>query len=164
MYNASCYIRECLDSIISSKTNIEIICINDGSTDNSLDIIENYRKKDQRIRIFSQTNQGLSSARNKGIELSLSDYLIFIDADDYITTNAITLLTSFVRKNCFDIVLFNFSAHEPIEESYEIEIESTNKTRILEGVLSMEISTSVCYCIISKKIFIENRIKFPPKK
>jgi len=139
------------------------LCINDGSTDNSLDILKDYQLKDERIRIFSQNNHGLSSARNKGIELSLSDYLIFIDADDYITPNAIILLSSFVRKNCFDVVLFNFSVHEPIEESYEIEIESVNKTRILEGVLSMEISTSVCYCIISKKIFIENRINFLQK-
>jgi glycosyltransferase involved in cell wall biosynthesis len=164
VFNAEKYIHDCLNSIIQQKSDIEIICIDDGSTDNSLSILKDFQKKDKRIRLFTQKNQGLSSARNLGIKLSNSDFLLFIDADDYITKNAIYLLSNFVLKNKFDIIFFNFSKTEPFIETDIVEVESTNKSKIIECVISMEISTSVCFCIINKKLFIENRIEFPIKK
>lgn len=68
IYNVENYLTKCLDSLITqSFSNIEIICVNDGSTDNSLQIIKNYKEKDSRIKIISQANNGVSSARNIGI-------------------------------------------------------------------------------------------------
>ena len=164
VFNAEKYISTCLDSIISSKLDLDIICINDGSTDRSLEILQNYGLKDKRIFIYSQENKGLACARNKGIEIAKYDYLMFIDADDYITNNALNLLNIFVHDNFYDVVLFNFSYNKITNDSYDIDIVSTDKTSILEGVLSMEISTAVCFCLISRKIFIENNIEFPSKK
>lgn len=90
VYNSEKYLPECLDSILNqSLKDIEIICVNDGSTDNSLDILNEYASKDNRIKVIAQTNtgNGAGSARNKGIETSKGEYISFIDSDDYIDEN-----------------------------------------------------------------------------
>lgn len=84
VYNSSEYLRTCLDSIINQTLqNIEIICIDDGSTDSSLDIIKEYASFDKRIRYFTQTNKYAGVARNVGIEYAKGDYLVFLDSDDF---------------------------------------------------------------------------------
>ena len=88
VYNAEKYIRECIDSIINQKyQNIELILVNDGSTDNSYDIINGFN--DNRIIIINQENQGVSTARNIGIEAAKGDYFCFVDADDLLETDFI---------------------------------------------------------------------------
>ncbi len=89
VYNASKYIEECVNSIISqTMTNFEVLCIDDGSTDNSLEIIRSY--DDYRIYTITQQNSGPSAARNQGIRVAVGKYLIFIDSDDYlINSNAL---------------------------------------------------------------------------
>lgn len=83
VYNAEKYLNDCIDSIIDqSLSDIEIICVNDGSTDNSLKILSEYAKKDKRISFFSQPNKGAATARNFGIKKAVGDYLLILDADD----------------------------------------------------------------------------------
>lgn len=83
VYNVEKYLPECLDSVVNqSFKDFEIICVNDGSTDKSLDLLENYQKKDQRIRIKNKNNQGLLWARRDAIKLAKGDYCLFIDSDD----------------------------------------------------------------------------------
>lgn len=85
VYNAEKSIEKTIDSIIcQSFTDWELILVNDGSTDSTLDILESYKKKDNRLRIFSQSNSGPAIARNKGIEEAQGDFLCFIDADDFV--------------------------------------------------------------------------------
>lgn len=84
VYNASKYLRQCLDSILNQTLKeIEIICVDDGSTDDSLKILEEYQKKDNRISIFTQKNSGAAVARNKGLDIAKGDYIAFMDPDDY---------------------------------------------------------------------------------
>ena len=84
VYNAEKYLRECLDSIVNQTLkSIEVICINDGSTDNSLNILNEYAQKDERIRIINQDHQGAGAARNNGLEAAKGEYLYFMDSDDY---------------------------------------------------------------------------------
>ena len=85
VYNVENYIRECLDSILASTyTDFELILVDDGSTDNSGTICEEYASRDSRVVVSHQVNRGLSSARNHGIEMSTGEYISFVDADDVI--------------------------------------------------------------------------------
>lgn len=85
VYNVAAYLPQCLDSLINQTyQDIEIICVNDGSTDGSLDILEEYAAKDTRVKIVSQPNQGLSGARNTGMQLVRGEWTMFVDSDDWI--------------------------------------------------------------------------------
>lgn len=87
VYNAEKYLAETLDSVLNQTfTDFEVIAVNDGSTDNSLNILNEYGNKDSRIKIFSNSNSGVSTARNTGIEKASGEYICFIDADDLIAS------------------------------------------------------------------------------
>lgn len=98
VYNVQNYIGECLDSLLCQKLDdCEIIVVNDGSTDNSLRIIEDYAPKFNGIvRIISQENSGLSSARNKGVKYAKGEYIYFLDSDDYLKDFAIKVLLNII--------------------------------------------------------------------
>ncbi|WP_295746729.1 glycosyltransferase [uncultured Limosilactobacillus sp.] len=110
IYNVASYLKQCLDSIVSQTyRNLEIVLVNDGSTDNSLQICQQYQEQDKRIRVISQKNAGVSAARNTGIEVSTGQYLTFVDPDDcYSTDNALDILSSLVNKNHVKIAVGNF--------------------------------------------------------
>ena len=92
VYNTSFYLRTCLDSIISqSYTFIEIIVIDDGSTDNSGKICDEYAEKDNRIKVFHRENGGVSRAKNYGLKIAKGEYVCFVDSDDYILQNHIII-------------------------------------------------------------------------
>lgn len=105
VYNAEKYIKECLDSVLSQTiNNFEIVCIDDGSTDNSRCIIQEYQKVDSRIRILVQENQGSGSARNKGIRAAEGKYISFLDADDFwYDKNVLAKIVDAAEKNASDI-------------------------------------------------------------
>ena len=85
VYNVAKYLRECMDSLVNqSLEDIEIICVNDGSTDNSLEILEEFAKKDSRVKVFTIENSGISIARNYGMEQATGEYIGFVDSDDYV--------------------------------------------------------------------------------
>ena len=93
VYNAEKTLDRCLKSIINqSYGKLEILIINDGSVDKTLDICEAYKKRDSRIKIFCQKNKGVSAARNLGIKNALGKYLAFVDADDYVEEEMIACL------------------------------------------------------------------------
>ena len=84
VYNVSDYLRQCMDSIVGQTLkDIEIICVDDGSTDDSLAILKEYEAKDQRVKVIQQANAGAGAARNKGLEIATGEYLSFLDSDDF---------------------------------------------------------------------------------
>ena len=110
VYNVEKYLVECIDSVINQTfKDIEIICVNDGSTDDSLAILEYYAKLDDRIKIITQENRGLGNARNVGMRHASGDYLIFIDSDDYISLDTIAKLYNNSISNGSDIVIFKIA-------------------------------------------------------
>ena len=107
VYNVSEYLAQCMDSIINQTfEDIEIICVNDGSTDDSLKILEEYSEKDERISIISQENQGQGVARNVGMNAARGNYIFFMDSDDFIKLNALELLHENAVSNNSDVVFY----------------------------------------------------------
>ena len=122
VFNAEKYLSKCLDTIVlQTYENLEIICINDGSTDCSEEILKEYAQKDNRIIILNQENSGQSIARNKGMELATGEYISFIDSDDLIS---LSLYQKFVKalksvNSDMDIYMFNadiLSANQSLSE------------------------------------------------
>lgn len=93
VYNVEPYLKECLDSVLGQTCgDFEAVCVNDGSTDGSLSILEDYAARDSRIRVISQPNGGLSAARNTGIDAAQGDYILFLDSDDWLESNTLRTL------------------------------------------------------------------------
>ena len=109
VYNVEKFLRECLDSIVSQTLKeFEVICINDGSTDSSLEILQEYADKDSRFKVISQENQGQGIARNKGIELAKGKYLIFVDPDDFIAPDTFEVIYNKFKQTDAQIVQFDY--------------------------------------------------------
>ena len=110
VFNGEKYLNECLDSVVNqSFKDIEIICVNDGSTDASLKILKQYSNKDKRIKIISQENKGLGASRNIGLKKSCGKYIYFIDCDDYIDLKTLEKLYNNITSNDSDVVLFKYN-------------------------------------------------------
>lgn len=106
VYNVEGYLRQCLDSIIGQTlSDIEIICVNDGSTDGSLEILREYERRDVRIKIIDKPNGGLPSARNEGLDAASGEYISFVDSDDYIQPNMLETLYKNAGKTNAEIVI-----------------------------------------------------------
>lgn len=126
VYNAEKYIRECLDSIMAQTyTNLECLIIQDGSTDNSMEICREYVRVDARIRLFEQENRGLSAARNRGLDNMRGEYLTFVDADDCLSKNFLEITMRMMMENAADIVVVddkkfkNVKGKEPELKEYQ---------------------------------------------
>ena len=118
VYNVANYLRKCLDSLVNQTfKDFEVICVNDGSTDLSLSILEGYSLTDSRFKIISQDNQGLSGARNTGMKEVSGDYILFVDSDDWLEENALELLFEHVSGFNSDITMFKFKYYN--EDSSE---------------------------------------------
>jgi len=110
VYNVDKYLKKCLDTLINQTLKeIEIICVNDGSTDNCKKIINEYAEKDSRIIIINQDNQGLSVARNNGMTIAKGEFLGFVDSDDWVDLNFFETLYESAKKYDADIACCGFS-------------------------------------------------------
>ena len=113
VYNTAEYLPQCLDSIINQTfRDIEIICVNDGSTDNSLEILKSYAEKDGRIRIINKANGGLVSARKAGATVAQSEYIAFVDSDDWLELNALECMYDAMKREKVDCVMCNHYADD----------------------------------------------------
>ena len=106
VYNVENYLRDCLDSVLGqSFSDWEAVCVNDGSTDHSVSILEEYASRDNRITVISQPNGGLSAARNTGLNAAKGDYVIFLDSDDWLEADALKTLSENLSGE--DLLCFN---------------------------------------------------------
>ena len=110
VYNAEKYLEDCLNSVCGqSFRNLEIICVDDGSTDSSKAIMERFSIRDSRVRVYNKTNGGLSSARNYGIERASGVYIAFVDADDIVLPGMYTAMMDAMIRFKLDIVGCTFT-------------------------------------------------------
>lgn len=109
IYNSEDYLRECIESILEQTySNLEIILVDDGSSDGSLSICQEYQEKDSRIRIIHKENGGLSSARNAGLDVATGEFVMFCDADDFYAKNSCELLEREMREKNASYVIGNY--------------------------------------------------------
>ena len=108
-YNVESYLRECMESVTrQTLEDIEIICVNDGSTDNSLEILKEYADKDSRLIVINSENKGVSAARNLALSRVTGDYVWMVDSDDLVNPNALKVLAEIIDKTNADIVTFRY--------------------------------------------------------
>ena len=166
VYNVEKYLKECLDSITNQTLkDIEIICIDDGSSDNSLNIIEEFAEKDKRIKIIKQTNQGASVTRNKGIKAASADYIYFLDSDDYISNDYIETMYNTAIENNADIVFNdNITSFDEKNRTKQV-IKNKYKNGIYpvdsEFINNRYINPVVWSKLYKKSNIIDNNIFFP---
>ena len=110
VYNAQRWLKKCIESILNqSYVFLEVLLIDDGSTDNSLNICKEYALRDKRIRIIQQKNGGVSCARNQGIKYSTGELIIFVDSDDYLSEDIIEIASNRILSSNTDLCVWNFS-------------------------------------------------------
>ena len=166
VYNTEKYLRRCFDSVIAQDyKNLEIVIINDGSEDNSEQIINEYKKKyPELISYYKKENSGVADTRNFGIEKAQGDYIMFLDSDDYIDKALLKTLEEYVNKN---IDLIKFKLQRANEEGKTLEIVSgaTFEKTTGEDGFNKLYSTDVlldspCVYLIKKELFVKNSLKF----
>lgn len=109
IYNVELYLAECINSILTqSYTDFELILVNDGSHDKSLSICNEFAKQDERIKVINQPNAGISMARNNGLTIATGDYVVFIDSDDFVTSNDFLQKLAQKTVNNADLIFFKY--------------------------------------------------------
>lgn len=137
VYHVEEYLKQCLDSVLAQTyQNLQIIIVNDGSDDNSYQIIEQFQRKDSRVEVICQDNQGLSAARNAGIYAANGEYIIFIDSDDFVAPNFVEILYREIRDNVVDISVCGYVSVD--EDGNEIKKINDNQLGDNEKRLSKQ--------------------------
>ncbi|OOM79959.1 glycosyltransferase [Clostridium sp. BL-8] len=173
VFNVEKYLADCLESIIGQELKeIEIICVNDGSTDNSLNILNEYANRDNRIKVINnKNNSGLSYARNRGMELANGEYIYFLDSDDMITKEAMEELYFIAKEKKLDVIFFDariiFENKLLIEKCFEMSERQKKYSGILKGeqlfakfIENEEWMAQVQRQFWSRKYLLENKLTF----
>lgn len=153
-YNIESYIKQCLTSIIGQTLeDIEIIVVNDGSDDNTLNNIESAAKYDNRLKVISQKNKGASEARKTGLNISSGKYIVFIDGDDWIESTLAEELYNLAEKKLVDIICFNYYIeyeNKTKEKFVDNNYENIQSDKYLNLILEQKITHNLCNKFIRK--------------
>ena len=166
IYNSSKYLRSCLDSILSQNfSSYEIICVDDGSTDSSADILAEYEQKSCKVFVISQENKGRACARNTGLRRARGEYICFVDSDDELKPNALRTLHAYIEKGVDAVVSsieVSYTTHEEkrAQDSSYYRIERDCTFQVSPHMLTT-FHSSVCASLFRKEIILDNKIFFP---
>lgn len=165
IYNVEKYIRECIESIINQVyCDLEIILVDDGSTDNSGIICDDYAKFDPRIRVIHKSNGGLSDARNAGMKMAHGDWIGFVDGDDFIHPHMYAELYQCINKTNVNMAVCSFLPSEYYRKNWEY--DKTNEIKIFNSAEALcnlhTLMVSACNKIYNKNIF--KTIQYPVAK
>lgn len=168
VYNVEKYIKRCLDSLINQTyKNLEIICIDDGSTDQSGEICDKYALKDKRIRVFHKKNSGVSSTKNLGLDVFQGDYVGFVDSDDFVEPTMYEILLRDILLNDVDISVVNYSKES---ENYQNimknkkKIKNTIKKEMIFYTMLLE-EIHICHLLLIyvisffHQVFLKEKVK-----
>lgn len=166
-YNIENYIERCMESVVNqSFKNIEIIVVNDGSTDGTLKILNKFKESDNRIKIITQENNGVMEARNTGFNYATGEYILFVDGDDWLELECIEKLYSKSNSENNDIVIFNFFWSYDDTIKFENEFNYKSNDIIMNPLKSLfigNITPSIWTKFIRRKYITDNNVSFPSK-
>ena len=176
VYNTEKYVRKCAESILQQTLEeIELICINDGSTDRSGEILQGYAEKDERVRIIRQENQGQATARNAGIEEAKGEYICFVDSDDSLEAGALEALYRQAAEEKLDVLYFAGNTEYETEEmagdhkayfdrAYRRDQEEgkifTGREMLRMQREKRQFWRSACMCLIRRQFMEDSGIRF----
>jgi len=159
-YNSEAYLEDCIVSLLKQTfTEAEIICVNDGATDSTPQILEEFAKLDSRIKIITQPNGGLSCARNTGVKNAKGKYITFIDSDDWVSENYLDKLYTSITKNVCDIAVSEMVRKRPKSEKYRLHFEEEKVFETLQDKVDICKIPDCCYVCgkLFRRELIENR-------
>lgn len=166
IYKVEKYLKKCVESILEQTySNLDIILVDDGSPDNCGDIIEEFRKKNEKIRTIHQKNGGLSDARNSGIKIAKGKYIVCIDSDDWIEKNMIEVLYKDIINTNSDISVCEFVEEDDLQnilstKKYNNEIIEFNSKEALKSLIKQDILTNHAWNKLYKASLFEG-IEYP---
>ena len=156
VHNVQEFLKDCLNSLINqSFTDIEIICVNDGSTDLSGYILEQYKLKDSRLIVINQENGGLSNARNNGIKVANGEYICFVDSDDFVHEDYCQKLHDAITKQYADYAICNFYSGDNDKWKKRSSLKLSNRKQ--DSIYAV----SAWNKLIKKEFLTVNELKFP---
>jgi glycosyltransferase involved in cell wall biosynthesis len=171
VYNTAAYLAECLDSVISQRIlDMEIIVVNDGSTDGCIDITRRYSKLDDRIILLDKANQGASAARNDAMRMAKGDYIMFLDSDDIYTAEVVKIAYNQISRNSCDVVIFNGRAFEDgckirrWSDKFYFNLDAKDENNIAPGLYWIGRTggriQQAAMKIYRREFIVENNLKF----
>lgn len=167
VYNMEDYIDRCLSSVVGQTfADFEVILINDGSTDGTLEKCRNWEKEDSRIRVVTKDNEGLGISRNRGIHMASGEYLAFLDADDWLEDEFVEMMLDGTQNGKNDIVICDMRYVEIKRKCEQCKVSSV---RLPKGTVKIEkekfllsrARTFMCAKVIKRKLFVENNLVLP---
>lgn len=170
IYNADIYLENCLKNIVKQiNNNDEIILINDGSTDSSLDICNRYKSIYKNIKVIDKKNEGVSIARNVGLDLAIGDYIVWIDSDDWVNDNYIFLVKKYLKETEVDILIFDYYEVRKVKDNYQYKYKKYKeyggfiaKDMIMVDIAQDAFSSLLWRTVVKKEIY--KNISFPVGK
>jgi glycosyltransferase involved in cell wall biosynthesis len=164
VYNVAPYLRKCLDSVLSQTfTDWEAICVDDGSTDGSGAILDEYAAKDKRFRVIHQDNQGVAVARQVALDNIIGDWMIAIDPDDWVESSNLMDLYNTVTDTDVDMVWCNYYIDKNGKTILQNTCGENDSNNHLEMLLTGKIMGALWNHLLSRRFILEHNVHFPPK-
>ena len=157
VYNVEKWLPECMDSLINQTLKeIEIICVDDGSTDNSGKILDEYAKKDTRIKVIHQKNKGLSGARNTGLDFVTGEYTGFVDSDDYVHLLTYEYAYKYAKQDDVDMLRFGYRRFRDGKDNFNLDNIDLSDGKLVEGKIT-DFGDGSCWCHLYRSELIKER-------
>lgn len=164
VYNVEKFLAKCLDSVLEQDfDDYEIIAVNDGSTDSSPEILNEYSKKTDKLKVINQKNKGLGGARNTAIENACGDFLVFVDSDDFIPREMLSTLSVYFDKYNLDILSFDLTAVYTCDFTPNVTTDFEDGFILLDTKEFLISEPTACAKAYRRNLYINNKIRFPER-
>ena len=170
VYNVEKYIAKCIESVLGQDyKNIELILVNDGSTDTSGEICDLYKEKDNRVKVIHKPKSGQSGARNLGVEMATGDYVVFLDSDDFWLDNKLGDIVKKLKEDNTDMLVFKSYSYYSEEDRYEHFANNYNQScfkgngkKVLTNILREDYNFGWCpfWYVIKREVLKEHKLMF----